>query len=283
VVIICADGLSARAVEKSPGFQDILRHSAYTLRARTTEHTRSVEGWQASLLGGYDPGNNYTTGSSHPPLFEHVRAQMGSPILWFLGWYTALQRSVGDNLATYRLITMNESRVISAFVARLESEDDPDLAVLFFDSPDATGHKYGWDTEEYGAAVETLAARIKQLRDAYPVALFYIISDHGGRRKTHSYYRENLDAPDMRDVPWIRYGDPHPRGLCDIVRNDETVADVANSMNILPHPSWRMRAGWFPSTLNCTQSARPLVAAAASAASAYWPICAVFCYAVVYV
>jgi hypothetical protein len=271
VVVIGVDGLSARAVGASPGFADILSDSAYTLRARTTEHTRSWEGWQAALMGGWDPGSDVGTGPRHPRLFAFVRSQMPRARLWFIGGaYRLFSHAAGAENADVLALTGRAEESVRYFEAAMlaNASAPPDLAVMYFPDPDDTGHGAGWDTQAYNRTVERIAARIKRVRRAYPAALIFIISDHGGivRGTSHAYNRENLDDPTVRDVPWIRYGDRRPGPLCGPVRNSDTAAEVARVLGIAPHGSWRTRAPGMAESYPCSRtgaSARPLPNSAA--------------------
>lgn len=259
VIIIGVDGLSARACGASPGFAPILSNSSYTLRARATEYTRSYEGWQANLMGGYDPDNNYKSGARHPPLFNYIRSQMPGAVLWHIGRYYIIRRSINHTAADFYLWTRTAVQAADAFVANVDVKNPPDLSVIYFLDIDTAGHKKGWDSQHYKNTVEDVAVQIKRIHFALPSALIFIISDHGGRGGGHSYtgrdmrsMAADLDSPWHRDVPWLRYGDPNPRPLCDTIRTDETAVEVAHSLGIKAHPSWRTRVGWLPSDFPCT-------------------------------
>lgn len=261
IVIIGVDGLAARSVAASPGFAPILENSSYTLRARAIEHTRSYEGWQAILMGGYAAEDNtYASGDRHPPLFTYIRSQMPEAKLWLVGRYYIVRWSINHTAADFYQWTRTAEETTDAFVGHVDKSRPPDLTVLYFLDVDSAGHDWGWDSAHYKGAVEHVAYQIKRVRYALPSALIFIVSDHGGRGGGHIYYGRDMrkaatdiDSPYHRDVPWIRYGDPHPRPLCDTIQNSETVAEVARALGIKPHPSWRTRGGWLPRDMPCTK------------------------------
>jgi hypothetical protein len=286
IIVVGVDGLSARSVEASAGFAPILANSSYTLRARATEHTRSYEGWQSVFMGGYvADALTYETGPNHPRLFDYVRSQMPDAVLWYIGRYYYPAYAVNNTAADLSVKARTASAVADAFVGNVNSNNPPDLAVLYIVDIDDIGHGIGWDSPEYKHAVEDVAYQIKRIHFAVPNALIYIVSDHGGRGGGHTYWGRNMadeetdiDTPWHRDVPWIRYGDRNPRPLCDTILTGETAADIAHALDIKPHFSWQMRAGWMPQDAPCTAqdvASRVLISAATRSLTA--PIVAVLC------
>ncbi len=108
-------------------------------------------------------------------------------------------------------------------------------------------------------AVERVATQIKRVRRLVPDALIYVVSDHGGNGGGHrqAYRDQHNEATDVdstlhRDVPWMIYGDPNPRCLCDIVRTDDTAGELVRHLGIPPSPTWRVHGVWLPVDYPCT-------------------------------
>lgn len=297
VVIMGIDGMSGRACADSEGFRDILTNASYTLRARTVEHTRSYEAWQAILMGGYDAGTELGFAGTksdvrHPRLFNHVRSQLPDSVLWYFGDYYVVRKSANDKLANMSQHTATAREAVDAFIGHLEqgATPPPTLTVLYSQDADRAGHRHGWYSPEYNAAIEDAAVQIKRVRAALPAnATIFVVSDHGGSGKGHGYtgssrnmnsLDSDIDAPRFREVPWIRYGGTAtPRPLCDTVRVDDTAVEVAHALDIAPHPSWRTRVAWLPEDAPCSHAdvaPRLLSVAAQGSVERAWAITAAF-------
>lgn len=140
LIVFGVDGLSARATEKSPGFQGILNASAYTLRARTTEHTESYEGWWAIFSGGWDKD------MPHDRLFTHIRKYLPSAELWDIAASNFVYNSLNYSDANYHTAGIIEpedvvdefERLLEDYVLVHKDRTAPDLTVLYSWSTDDT-------------------------------------------------------------------------------------------------------------------------------------------------
>ena len=119
----------------------------------------------------------------------------------------------------------------TAIVARLLpliATDGPDLIFLHLRDPDSTGHRSGWMSPEYLAAVTRMDALIGQVADAITAdaerpTYLIITADHGGRGHGHL-----LNKPVNRHIPWIAIGPGIPAGaeLPDTVSTTDTTPTV---------------------------------------------------------
>lgn len=263
VVIACVDGLSAQAVHNSPEWQEILAlpRTSYTLRAVASEYTRSSEGWEDILRGGYSHGQ---TGVQRIPLFEHVRNQKPNANLWWLADYTVAIDMAGRNVADFGRVVdgSNATATIGDFVHQLQSSVRPlDLAVVYHQECDKAGHGYGWHSFNYNLAVKNSAAQFLRMKQALPAdATIFVVSDHGGYGRGHGYTRRffgydgAMDQPTYRHVPWIainHFPNNHSGPLCDLVENSETAYEVSRALGIEPHPTYRRKSAWNLQA-NCT-------------------------------
>ena len=266
-IIVCGcDGLSDRAVAASAGFVPILAQSEYTLRARTVEHTRSSEAWRAIFMGGYDSGVDVSP--ARPGLFRHIKSQNSTKSMWVIWSYSVIKLATDPSGSDYSKNQGGTVAVTDRYLEKKGTGPAPDLAVLYFYDTDGAGHNVGWGTDAYNEAVEVEAAQIMRLRAAVPEAIIFVVSDHGGRRRGHRYIwrnmylpSEDIDSPWFRRVPWIRMDPYKPtRPLCDTVRSEDLAVEVARTMNVAPHVSWRSRAGWLPPSFPCTpEDVAPIV------------------------
>lgn len=254
VVIACIDGLSAKAVHDSPEWQEILAlpGTSYTLRAVSSEYTRSLEGWEDILRGGYSHGQ----GEKRISLFEHVRNQRPSANLWWLGDYSVVIDMAGRNLADFGRVTdgANATATIGAFLQQLKDTVRPlDLAVVYHQQCDKAGHGYGWHSANYQRAVKASAEQFLRMKQALPAdTIIFVVSDHGGNGRGHGYtrryfgYEGAVDQPTYRHVPWIAINHfaNHTGPLCDLVENSETAYEVSRALGIEPHPTYRRKGAW---------------------------------------
>jgi hypothetical protein len=82
----------------------------------------------------------------------------------------------------------------------------PDLIFLHLRDPDSTGHRFGWMSAEYLAAVtamDALVGRIVDMVNTDSARHTYVIvtADHGGEGTTHF-----LNNANTRRIPWIAAG-----------------------------------------------------------------------------
>jgi len=256
VIIMGVDGLSARAAQRSDRMMSILNESQYTLRGRTTEHSRSFEGWPSILQGGYD------LGVERPTLFGYVRSQLPNAVLWVYAQYEGVRDACGPADADQYLYLVGMKSVVDTFetklaalrVAQNNASAAPTLAVLYGGDIDFFGHSFYWDSYHSAGFVNDAADHIRRVRQLVPNAVIYIVSDHGGQGGGHSYFGRNqhndatnIDAPIFRDVPWARWpssGSPDPIGpIRAPVRNDDTAYFVSVDLGIAPQAWWRHLVG----------------------------------------
>jgi len=106
--------------------------------------------------------------------------------------------------------------------------EGPDLIFLHLAEPDSTGHREGWMSPAYLAAVaemDALIGRIVAALDGETSRDTYILltADHGGEGLNHF-----LNIPEDRRIPWIVRGPRVPAGavLNEVVSTVDTTATV---------------------------------------------------------
>jgi hypothetical protein len=102
--------------------------------------------------------------------------------------------------------------------------DGPDVIFVHFHDPDSTGHRSGWMSPEYLAALTQVDAYVGQIAgalaaDAGRGSYLIVTADHGGEGPTHI-----LNDAATREIPWIVTGPGIPAGaeLTDTVAIADT-------------------------------------------------------------
>lgn len=95
--------------------------------------------------------------------------------------------------------------IVAQAVAALRP-DGPDLIFIHFRDPDSTGHREGWMSDDYLAALGRMDAHVGRLveaarADATRETYFLVTADHGGQGFQHI-----LPMPEVVNIPWIVAG-----------------------------------------------------------------------------
>ncbi|GAA5123844.1 alkaline phosphatase [Alloalcanivorax gelatiniphagus] len=215
VLAISIDGMSVPAIrtlgrKKLPHLHRFMRAGASTLNARTERemtvtlpnHTGMVTGRRIDAATG---GHGVTWNDDRPTpatvqaaagrdvssVFSVVDAAGGSTAvfasktkfsLWQRSWPESIDRVTID---------LDNAALVDELVTDLPT--DRDFRFLHLSLPDNVGHKSGWMSKPYLAAVrqaDALLGRVVQAVDADPVrragTTILLTSDHGGRGPAHS-------------------------------------------------------------------------------------------------
>lgn len=100
----------------------------------------------------------------------------------------------------------------------------PDLIFAHFRDPDSTGHRGGWMSPAYLAAVSLVDALVGQIAaaieaDSSRSTFLILTADHGGEGLGHV-----LNTPAVRRIPWIVVGPDVPAG--GVLEQVVTIADT---------------------------------------------------------
>jgi predicted AlkP superfamily pyrophosphatase or phosphodiesterase len=81
-------------------------------------------------------------------------------------------------------------------------DDGLDFMFVYFGLPDTIGHKYGFMSEEYRAAVHSVWGGVKRIKEALPEEYGMVVTaDHGGHGRSHGD-----DCPEDMTIPIIFNG-----------------------------------------------------------------------------
>ena len=124
---------------------------------------------------------------------------------------------------------------IAAEVIAAVEQDDLQLVFVHFGEPDGAGHRDGWMSDSYLAAVARVDAAIGRILDAMQAkgtlarAVVMITADHGGHWNTHF-----MDIPEDRHIPFIinGYGIAAGRRLCEQVHVTDAAATAVHQLGL---------------------------------------------------
>jgi len=213
VLIISLDGLRPDALSslRTPNLMQLAGRGAYSSRARTT--TASTLPAHASMLSGYGTLGHGIFWNDYVPLLGFIRSSTVFSIAHEHGLLTAMlvAKEKLIHIATpgtvddYAYITGGDDQITLAGIERIQHG----FGVLFIHlrTLDSTGHRYGWMSGEYMAAVGRSDQRVAQLLGELEASglgattLVMITADHGGSGTSHGSRSEQ-----DRTIPWIVSG-----------------------------------------------------------------------------
>ncbi len=225
VVVISVDGLGSLWVSKTttPTLADLLGQGAGTLDARTEvektvtlpNHTGMVTGLRVDAAhGGHGVTWNHTSARSVVPGTESVFSTVddaGGSSAVFVGkdkfemWGRAWPGAI-DVLD----IDPNQAALVSEAITDLTTEDH-DLVFLHLAGPDAAGHKKGWGSAAYLAAVGSADAAIDRVVSAIVAdpqlsedTVVIVTADHGGVPGTTAH--TDRTRPEVYTIPFAVWG-----------------------------------------------------------------------------
>lgn len=225
VILIGLDGVSAEGLQfaRTPHINQLIREGAMTLKARNVMPTDSRPNW-AALLTGSGPEQNGVLDNSWRQDHPVVKPQVTDEDGFFPSVFYALRNQMPDaKIAVFTVSrgfgrSFNTSYMdtvayfsepntsIPGAIPYIISEK-PEFAFLYLVDTDHEGHTYGWESDEYLAAIERADANIGELTQAlkengmYDETYIMVVTDHGGLGKGHGGTSEQ----EMM-VPWIIKG-----------------------------------------------------------------------------
>jgi predicted AlkP superfamily pyrophosphatase or phosphodiesterase len=258
VILIGVDGLGAKGVAaaKAPRLRELMNRGAWTLNARGVMPTVSSPNW-ASLIMGAGPEQHGVTSNgwqldrfefpptctglaaSFPTIFGVLRQQRPAATIGVFHDWTGFARLVEPS-APSRIVNIKDAAQITAAAIDYWREAKPDLLFLHLDAVDHAGHKHGWSSPEYAAAVEQADALIGSVVDAVAVArltpgtAILITADHGGSGRKHGGM-----TMDELEIPWILAGPGvSPGEIKAPVNTFDTAATLARLLRLKPPACW---------------------------------------------
>ncbi len=222
VVVVSIDGLRADAVLPSHPTLDLLgRQGVRAERALTIRRSTTLASHASMLSGVDDDQHGLTWNSWRPhrggirfPTALRVAARAGLPAALFVT-KPKLQHLLGPD-ADGVAFTLSRGGC-AGVVRRAEPwlrDTAAGVAMLHFPEPDSAGHRRGWMSRAYRAAVVAADACLGDVVRAIRTrprgterVLLIVTADHGGHGRSHGTLRE-VD----RRIPWLAWGGAARRG-----------------------------------------------------------------------
>lgn len=236
VAIVSVDGLRADVVtaDHAPALVALAERGASTYRARTVRPSITLTS-HASMLSGFPPSAHGLHWSDYlperglirvPTVFAAARAA-GKRTVMVVGKAELAHLHLPGSVDHY-VAAANDAAVESR--AMDEIRDGFDLLFVHLPDTDRVGHRAGWMSAAYLAAVRRADAAVGRLAAALPADVTLIVTgDHGGHASTHG----TASRADIT-VPWIITG-PRVAGRRAIrarVRTCDTAATAAYVLGI---------------------------------------------------
>ena len=210
VILIGADGFSADAIKKHPGrYQHIerfMKEGYWTLESRSVLPSSSAINWETLLSGADCELHGYSDWGSKKPDFNAIytdhwgmfptlpgvirdqmpKAEIGVIYSWDGIGYLYPKDAVNHD----QLCPKNDEAVKQESASYIQAKT-PTFLFVYFSQPDTSGHKFGWESDEYYAACDQIDRLVGDLvecihthMDMKSTAIIFT-SDHGGRGKGH--------------------------------------------------------------------------------------------------
>ena len=223
VVLVSVDGLRADAAERwsAPTLLRLASEGASQQRASAVSPSLTTPG-HLSLLSGVGPEAHGVYGEALEftpemaelePVFKYA-AQRGRKALAFVSdegplaeFETALACRLAFGLDSLYLTAPSAVDVVAAAAPAL-ADPTVDLIFLHLPDPDVAGHRFGFGSPQYGAAVRDVDSALEGLRATLSESagsLLVITSDHGGGGAWGPYQHGSTSAEDM-EVPLLLWG-----------------------------------------------------------------------------
>ncbi len=241
VVLFLVDGMRPDALQQAstPQMDAMIAKGSHTLEARSVMPSITLP-CVASMLLGCDPSRHgvHTNAWDQidrpiPSVFDVIHAA-GLPAMAFYNWENLRDLSAPGSLSASFYVRSaweeDGDTKLAALAATLMTQRPWRFAFVYLGCTDAAGHRHGFMSAPYIAAVEKADRAIRCVIDALATAgldndATYIVgADHGGHDTGHGE-----DIPEDMTVPWIAFG----RGIASGRRLSEPVSIVDTGPTIV--------------------------------------------------
>jgi predicted AlkP superfamily pyrophosphatase or phosphodiesterase len=259
VVLFVVDGMRPDGMLKAetPAMRALMARGAATLTAQTVLPSITLP-THMSMFHGVPPethgvfSNLYlnVTEEYVPGIFEVVRGEKRNPAAFYT-WEPLRDLSRPGALVYSSFIDIygpqgqGSDEAIAALAAEFIVQQRPDFTFIYLGETDEIGHKYGWMSAEYLAAIGRADAAIAHVLEQVESAglldrsAVLVAADHGGHDHGHG-----SDDPEDMTVPWMLAGAGVKSGYS--IRGSVQIVDTAPTIAYLlglPIPdAWQGRA-----------------------------------------
>ena len=232
VILIGSDGFSSAVMRAHPGafphIESLMSDGSYTLRRRSVLPSSSAVNWASMLMGAGPELHGYTTwGSAVPDLPSREIGKYGIfPGICGLirDKYPKAVMACGYNWSTIGCLyeqqavdinydASDDRHLVDSMCYYIE-RDKPLFTFIAFENPDATGHAYGWESEEYFQMCRTIDDYVGRIMASIESAgmkddsVVFFTADHGGKGEGHG----GITMEEM-ESPFVVYGKGIRRGM----------------------------------------------------------------------
>ena len=239
VILILVDGMRPDAIAEHPQVKDMMTAASYAMDAQTVFPSVTLP-CHMSLFHSVDPSRHGTTTNVYMPQVRpidglcEVLRRADKTAAFFYNWEELRDLARPASL-THSYFCQGKRfgydeanrRITDAAISWL-TQNETDFAFLFLGYTDAAGHKFGWMSQEYLAAVEESWRDIGRLVEALSNDYAVIVTaDHGGHDRTHG-----ADIPEDMTIPMVVLFKGEKREL-DL--QNATILDIAPTIAQLLH------------------------------------------------
>lgn len=259
VVVLGFDGLYPPGIVRgdTPVMHAMMKRGTYSLKARGVLPNNSSPNWASMIMGAgptdhgvtsndWEP-NDYQippvcvgTGGIFPTIFGVLRQQRPKAVIGvfhdWIGFPRLMEQKAADVIKHG-----NGPDETMALAIEFVKHRKPTFVFVHCDHVDHAGHKFGWGTPEYLAAVAKADVLVGKMLDALDEAgigketIVLITADHGGVGTKHNC----MDLACI-EIPWILTG---PGVTADKeaplpLRTTDTAATIAYIFGLTPPACW---------------------------------------------
>ena len=245
-VVILIDGMRPDAFIQIPYSQELLSRASYALDASAVMPSSTLP-CIMSLFHSVDPSRHGTTTNIFTPQVSPIDGlcevlNKNKKICGMFHTWGQLRDVARPGSIKYIYCCDDIPMGYDAMDARIvdtalkhHAERDIDFSFIYFQHPDAAGHKYGWMSEEYMIAVENSLKHtlriLDTLGDDYEII---ILADHGGHDRGHG-----RDCPEDMTIPILCIGKSFTPGKVFKNANIKDIAPTITAlMGVAPAEDW---------------------------------------------
>ena len=249
VLLILVDGMTPAglAASETPVFPELRRTSRFTLEARTVMPSVTLP-CHMSLFHSVGTERHGILTNTYVPQVRPVKglcevlSAAGKKCAIFYNWEQLRDLTRPGSLSRADFVAgithgyEAANRILAdRVVAMFRSGETPDFIFLYLGWSDEAGHKYGWMTPEYLAAVRQSFECIRRVLDVLPEEYRLIVTaDHGGHARSHG-----TDAPEDMTIPiFLRHSSIAPGRLPDGATILDIAPTIAALLGVPADPDW---------------------------------------------
>jgi hypothetical protein len=245
VVLVSVDGLAARLLDAGdfPTFARLRREGLVAERAETVDPPWTLPS-HTSMLTGVPPERHGVVWNNWQP-WRRLRAET----LFDACERRALRCGLFSAKAKFAHFAELEPGVerwergsladdVFARALVYVRERDPDFVMVHVAEVDWMGHQEGWDSPGQLRAVGWIDLQLGHFLEGLRASgsgrlALLLTADHGGRGTEH-----DGDAPEVRRIPWILWGDDIPAGSIPEASTLDTAPTVLSLLGVDPPGDW---------------------------------------------